>query len=119
MGRNMRVIIAGGREYSDYLEVVAAAQEWEYKMGVIELVCGEARGADSLGKRWATKEGREIHSFPADWDKNGKAAGHIRNADMANFSDGLIVFWDGKSKGTKSMIDLALKNGLYVRVIRY
>lgn len=115
----MRVIIAGGRGFDNYLEVVAAAQEWEYQIGKIEVVCGEARGADSLGKRWALKEGRTVHSFPADWDKHGKSAGYIRNTEMADFADGLIAFWDGKSKGTKNMIDIALQKGLLVKVVRY
>jgi len=38
---------------------------------------------------------------------------------MSNNADGLIAFWNGKSKGTKHMIDIATKDGLKVRVIRY
>ena len=59
----------------------------------------------------------DIH--PADWDKHGKAAGPIRNAEMAEVADALIAFWDGQSRETKSMIDLARKKGLQVAIVRY
>jgi hypothetical protein len=42
--------------------------------------------------------------FPADWNKFGKSAGHVRNQAMADYADILLAFWDGKSTGTKSMI---------------
>lgn len=120
MGRSMKVIIAGGRDFKDFTEVVAAAQTWEYRHNVeLEVVCGEARGADTLGRKWAEKEGRVVHSFPADWAKHGRAAGPIRNAEMADFAKGLIAFWDGKSRGTGGMIKLAKAKGLIVEVIGY
>lgn len=59
-----------------------------------------------------------IH-FPANWDKHGKSAGHIRNAEMAKYADALVAFWDGKSKGTKGMIDYATRCNLRVKVVRY
>lgn len=64
-----------------------------------------ARGADSLAHNFAVQNNMEVHCFPADWNKYGKAAGMIRNKQMGNFADTLLVFWDGKSKGTKHMID--------------
>lgn len=57
--------------------------------------------------------------FKADWDKHGKAAGFKRNTEMAKYADALIAFWDGKSKGTKHMIDTAKSHNLKVRVIAY
>jgi hypothetical protein len=57
--------------------------------------------------------------FKADWDKHGKAAGPIRNQQMAQEADGLIAFWDGKSRGTKDMIQKALNYGLETHVYRY
>ena len=83
------------------------------------IVCGEARGADSLGKRLAYEKGWKVLSFPADWDKHGKAAGYKRNDEMARNADALIAFWDGKSRGTKHMIDLAKKYGLQTRIVGY
>ena len=61
--------------------------------------------------------GCDIH--PADWDKHGKAAGPIRNAEMAEVADALIAFWDGQSRGTANMISLAKSKGLSVAVVRY
>ena len=83
------------------------------------VVHGTARGADTLGCQWASTWGLSIMPFPADWHTHGKAAGHIRNAEMADYADVLVAFWDGESKGTKGMIDVALKKGLEVHVYRY
>ena len=82
-------------------------------------VSGEARGADSLGKRLAYENEWEVLSFPADWDKYGKTAGYKRNDEMARNADALIAFWDGKSRGTKHMIDLAKKYDLQARIVMY
>jgi hypothetical protein len=54
--------------------------------------------------------------FPAQWSIYGKGAGYIRNREMAQYADALIAFWDGKSKGTKNMIDEAKKQGLIIKV---
>jgi hypothetical protein len=57
--------------------------------------------------------------FPADWDRYGKAAGYIRNETMAANAEALIALWDGRSPGTKHMIDIARKKGLKVYVHRF
>ena len=57
--------------------------------------------------------------FPADWDKHGKSAGYKRNLEMAENADALIAFWDGESRGTKHMIDIAKEKNLLTRIIRY
>ncbi|WP_276914036.1 DNA cytosine methyltransferase [Aneurinibacillus aneurinilyticus] len=57
--------------------------------------------------------------YVADWDKYGNSAGYIRNREMAQSADALMAFWDGKSPGTKHMIDLAKEYGLSVIVVRY
>ena len=116
----MKVVIAGGRDFKNYpaldmaLQPILVAHGWK-----IEIVSGKARGADTLGEQFAEQEGLTVKEFPADWETNGRSAGPIRNAEMADYADILISFWDSKSKGTKSMIDLALKKGLEVHVYRY
>ena len=115
----MRVIIAGGRDFSDYERLSERALHLLSAQDQVTIVCGEARGADSLGKRLAYEKGWEVLSFPADWDKYGKAAGYKRNEEMARNADALIAFWDGKSRGTKHMIDLAKKYGLQTRIVGY
>jgi len=70
-------------------------------------------------KKYANERGYPIKQFPADWNKYGKSAGYKRNEEMAKYADALIAFWDGKSKGTKHMIDLAKRYGLKVKVVIY
>ena len=76
-------------------------------------------GKTTFSKKYAQEKGYEIHRFPADWDSFGKSAGYIRNEQMAQNADALVAFWDGQSRGTKHMIDLAHKYRLLVRVKKY
>lgn len=85
----------------------------------IVIVCGMARGADTLGEQYGKQRGYRINYFPADWETFGKSAGYIRNQEMAENADALVAFWDGKSRGTASMIDLAHRYNLRVRIVRY
>jgi hypothetical protein len=64
---------------------------------------------DTVGERWAEGRNQKLTRFPANWDKYRKAAGIIRNEEMAAYADGLIAFWDGESRGTKHMIDTMRK----------
>ena len=98
----MKIIIAGGRDFNNYyiLEKVLNS----FKELIDEVISGDARGADELGARWATSNNIHVNHFPADWDYYGKAAGFIRNIEMADNADALIAFWDNKSKGTGHMI---------------
>ncbi len=115
-----RVIIAGGRDFSDYNLL---KETMDYLLSNIKdnivVVCGMANGADKLGERYARERGYEVMYFPADWKKYGKSAGVIRNEEMAQNADALVAFWDGKSRGTKNMIGLAKKYKLKVRVKMY
>lgn len=112
----MKVIIAGGRDFSDYDNLCQVCNKILSEQTNIEIVSGVANGADKLGERFAFDNGYPIKQFPADWDKFGKSAGYKRNAEMAEYADALIAFWDGKSKGTKHMIDLANDAKLKVRI---
>lgn len=115
----MRIIIAGGRNFNDYNKLKNSCNKILINQEEIIIVSGNANGADKLGERYAKENNYSIEIHPAEWDKYGKSAGYRRNQTMANNADGLIAFWDGKSKGTKHMIDIATKGGLKVRVIRY
>lgn len=57
-----------------------------------------------------------VERFPADWDRRGRAAGRIRNREMAKHADALIAVWDGESRGTANMILEAHRAGLKVYV---
>lgn len=119
--RNMRVIIAGGRDFADYdllyRKMVSILKD---QLPVnVEIVSGGANGADKLGERWAESLAFPVKRFPADWNKHGKSAGPIRNEEMAKYATHCVVFWDGKSRGSKNMIDTAAKYKLPTRVIYY
>ena len=115
----MKVIIAGSRDFDDYEVLCKYCDFLLQSQTDIEIVSGTARGADQLGEKYATERGYKITKFPADWDKLGKAAGYIRNEEMAKYADALIAFWNGNSKGTEHMINLANKYKLNVRVCNY
>lgn len=110
----MKTIIAGSREINDLSLITKAVSECGWI--VSEVVSGNARGVDRLGETWALYNAVPIQLFPAEWDVYGKSAGPIRNRKMAEYADTLIAIWDGKSKGTKNMIDTATKLGLTVYV---
>jgi hypothetical protein len=110
----LKTIIAGSRGVTNYNLVKSFLDTTDLK--ITEVVSGGARGADKLGEQWAYEKGLPIMCFPAQWDTYGKAAGYIRNREMAQYADALIAFWDGKSKGTKNMIDEAKKQGLIIKV---
>lgn len=115
-----RIIVAGGRDFDD--EKILSDKLSRYP-GMLwsDLVNGMCKtGADALARKYAKQRCMKVHEFPADWDSSyGKKAGVIRNGAMAEFADVLIAFWDGKSKGTRDMINKALQGGLEVHVYRY
>lgn len=116
-----KIIVAGGRDFDDF-PFLAEKCRLIYDTTPnhkFEIVTGKAKGADTLGEKWATYNEIPIVEFPADWDKYKKAAGAIRNKEMADYADILIAFWDGKSPGTKNMIYTAVRGGLEVHVYRY
>ena len=86
----------------------------QLKDRISEVVCGMARGVDEMGYCWAQKNGKKIKEFPAKWDTFGRSAGHRRNKEMAEYADGLILLWDGVSRGSLSMLEYALDNELEV-----
>ena len=120
-----RIIVAGGRDFTDYallsetLDVILK----RYTLREVQIVSGCCRGADALGEQYAREHGIPVVRFPADWQAYGKAAGPIRNRKMAEYaSEGegiLVAFWDGKSRGTASIIRLAEKYGLQIKTITY
>ncbi|MBO5996325.1 MAG: DUF2493 domain-containing protein, partial [Acetobacter sp.] len=89
------------------------------KTNNVIIVSGHAPGADTLGEKFAADHNLQCELHPADWNRHGRAAGPIRNEKMAEVSDALIAFWDGKSRGTRSMIEIARRKGLQVAVVKY
>ncbi len=114
-----RVVIAGCRDYDNYEQAKAYIDSClsnVRKENQIIIVSGGARGADALGERYAKENGFQVEKYPADWETYGKSAGPRRNEQMAQASDYVICFWDGKSRGTKSMIEFAKKHNKPLRI---
>lgn len=99
----MKVIVAGSRTITDYGYVAAVIKQSGYN--ITEVVSGTAHGVDRLGEQWAVQNGIPIKYMPADWNLHGKAAGPIRNKEMAAYADAAIIIWDGESSGTKNMLE--------------
>ena len=117
-----KIIIAGGRDFMDYNLLKEKANKILQEKKVthkIVIISGCARGADTLGLRYASENAFDVEGYPANWDKYGKKAGYMRKVEMAENANALIAFWDGKSKGTKHMIDIAIERNLPTRVIKY
>ena len=117
--QDYRVIIAGSRSFNNYAllrEHCLSVLQEKMKTHRVIIVSGHARGADSLGERFANELGLPFELHPAKWRLLGKAAGMVRNAEMAKCSDALIAFWDGESRGTRHMINFARKRGLDISV---
>lgn len=116
-----KVIIAGCRDFNDYELLKEKCDDFlqdENKEDVV-IISGHASGADALGERYAQERGFQLETYPADRKALGRAAGPIRNARMASAANSLIAFWDGKSRGTKNMIETAKNHNLKVVVVRY
>lgn len=74
-----------------------------------EVVSGTAYGIDRLGEDWANSQGIEIKPFPADWKRYGRAAGPVRNREMARYADAAIVFIKDNSSGSLNMVQNMLE----------
>lgn len=109
----MKTIIAGSRDITSdkVLYVLDSLND------VTEVISGGAKGPDSFGEQWGLSKGIPVKRFPANWNEYGKSAGMVRNIKMLEYADWLVAFWDGKSKGTKHIIDNAPKYGVKVVTI--
>lgn len=106
----MKVAVIGSRnlfvrDLSKYLPV-----------GTTEIVSGGARGVDTSAREYANTNGIPLKEFLPDYSKHGKGAPLIRNIDIINYADVVLAFWDGKSRGTKFVIDNCKKMGKPVKV---
>ena len=118
----IKIVIAGCRDYNNYEEAKTYIDLCISNIrngNKIIILSGGASGADKLGERYAKENGFDVELYPADWNKYGRSAGPRRNKLMAENCDCVICFWDGKSRGTKSMIEYAktLEKELRVKYI--
>lgn len=123
MSNILRLIVAGSRTFNNY-DVVSNVLDQllaDYADKTIEIVSGTCVGVDKLGERYAREHGYSVKRFPAKWSRYGRAAGPIRNREMAEYAaeeEGfLIAFWDGMSPGTGSMVHEAERAGIRIGII--
>lgn len=120
-----RVIICGSREFDDYeflrdkCDKILSRKTADPTEEIV-IVSGCAKGADTLGERYASERGYQVLRYPAQWDKYGKSAGYRRNKEMAEVSNACIAFLSltSENRGTKNMISTALKMNLLVREVK-
>lgn len=119
------LIVAGSRNFNDYEKMCLYLDDLlEYVEPNVTIISGAAKGADTLGERYANDRGYGIIRMPADWNKEGRRAGWLRNNAMADKViqhgyGGCACFWDGKSPGTKMMIDICNKKNIDCYICNY
>ena len=117
-----KVVIAGGRDFNNFPNLCTKLDGYlkeKVKTHKIVIISGGARGADTLGEKYAQLRRFSVIKMKADWEKHGKSAGFVRNGDMLNAADGIVCFWNKQSKGTKHMIDITTKANKPLRLIYY
>lgn len=110
----MKLIIAGSRNMKLKYELIEHLLI-NFKINDIdEIISGGATGVDSSGENFAKIYDIPIKKFEANWNIHGKAAGPIRNKQMAEYANALLLIWDGQSKGSTSMKQCAIDNNLLI-----
>lgn len=115
----MRLAIVGTRTFNDYEFMCRSLADIESQVQLV--ISGGRRedglGADTLAIRWAEEHGKNWVEFCADWKVHGKAAGPLRNTFIAKTCTHLVAFWDGKSSGTRDVLQKAKNLKKRYRVI--
>lgn len=112
----VKIAIVGSRDITNYAMLEKILNSVIRDKSRVCIVSGGARGVDALAKRYAKMNGTKYKEFPANWDLYGKKAGAIRNSQIVEYSDAVIAFWDGKSKGTKDTINKTVKAGKLFKI---
>ena len=102
-----RVLVCGGRDFDDQEFLVETLDDLYLNHGMKTLIEGEARGADQMSAWWAKAYDIIIERYPANWDRHGKSAGHIRNQQMIDEGKPDLVIAFSGGKGTANMIERA------------
>lgn len=100
----MKLIIAGSRGLTDIAFVTSAIRLCPFLYQTTEVVCGGAKGVDTIGYEFADNLGLPVTVMRADWEKYGKKAGALRNIEMAEYADALCYIRHESTPGTAHMI---------------
>lgn len=116
------LIIFGGRDFTNWplfeRAVTRFIQTILQGFNVI-IVEGEARGVDTMARKYAMLHGYDWEPFPADWVNLGKRAGFVRNHEMISISHYGLGFWDGVSSGTGHSVSLCESKGIPYWIVPY
>jgi hypothetical protein len=113
----MRVLVCGGRDFSDCGAVFDVLDELARTESVDCLIEGDARGADRIAGAWAKRRRVDLRLFPANWTKYGNRAGPIRNQQMLDEGQPDLVIAFPGGRGTDDMVRRATAAGVNVQVI--
>lgn len=114
----VKLAIVGAREFQDYETLKRETDKLIETIGMpTVVVSGGAKGADTLGERYAREKGIKMLRLLPDWKTHGRAAGLIRNTDIVKECTHVIAFIKGESRGTKDTIAKATKAGKNVTTI--
>lgn len=106
----MRIAIIGSRS-------IASVDLWPYVSASDEIVSGGARGVDACAARYAKRNGLLLTEFLPQYARYGRAAPILRNRSIVDYAEKVLVFWDGRSKGTQSVIRYARQTGKPCQVV--
>ncbi len=102
-----KIAVGGSRSIESY-ELICSVLDNLILPGDI-ILSGNAPGADRLGERYAQEHGLQFKIIPSEWEKHGLKATMMRNEVLLKAADCIIIFWDGKSEGSKHMIEIAAR----------
>lgn len=107
----MKLMITGSRSLSKNEEATRDVNETLdallAKHADIQLLSGGARGIDKMAEAWAKERKVPVVLYLPDYKRFKRGAPLVRNQEMVDTCDGVVAFWDGKSKGTKFVLDRA------------
>lgn len=112
----MRVLVCGGRDFenAELLDRKVREAIGHVRMTPPVIIHGGAKGADTLAGDWAKVNGVECEVYPADWSKNGRAAGSIRNRQMIVEGRPDVVVALPGGRGTQNMVKQSIAAGLTI-----
>lgn len=110
----MKVLVYGGRNYNDWQTLFGELHKIHKVTPITEIISGKARGADYLGGSWTVANSIKLTEYLANWDRDGKAAGPIRNQQMLDEGKPDLVIAFPGGAGTKDMITRSKAQGFKV-----
>jgi len=106
----MKIAVVGSRS-------IVVADMDRYVSDCDEIVSGGAVGVDSCAAEYAKKQGIKLTVFLPQYERYGRAAPIVRNKEIVDYADKIVAFWNGRSKGTLSLIKYAKNAGKPCEII--